>query len=141
MVAVDTPEMVVEEEQEELHPLVHTVLQLVDRVDKPTTLIREDLVETPLVVTSTYLAVVVKCLTVTTEKVVVDHHSGIKQDLHTITITTKKRLPMVSGDLVEVMVTIHKTVLHIITVTVVQAVLSFSTTPKDYEFRTNQQKQ
>ena len=133
------PEMVVEEEQEELHPLVHTAPQLVDRVDKPITLIREDLVETPLVVTSTYLAVVVKCLTVTTEKVVVDHHSGIKQDLHTITITTKKRLPMVSGDLVEVMVTIHKTVLHIITVTVVQAVLSFSTTPKDYEFRTNQQ--
>ena len=79
----------------------------------------------PLVVILTYLAVVVKCLTVTTEKVVVDHHSGIKQDLHTIIKTTKKRLLMVSGDLEAVMVTIHKTVLHMATPMVVQDALSF----------------
>ena len=112
---------VVEVELEELHPLVTTVLLVVDKVVKQITHIREVLVDQHLVVILMYLAVVVRCLTVTTEKVVVDHHSGTRQDLHTIMPTTKKRLLMVSGDLVEVMVTIHKTVMHTTTVTVVQA--------------------
>ena len=99
--------------------------------------IREDLVEMLLVVILIYLAVVVRCLTVLTEKVVEAVASGISLVLHTIMLTTKKRLLMVSGDLVEVMVTIHKTVLHTITQTVVQAVLSFTITHKDYEFRIN----
>jgi hypothetical protein len=94
---------------------------VVDKVVKPITHIREVLVDQHLVVILMYLAVVVRCLTVTTEKVVVDHHSGTRQDLHTIMPTTKKRLLMVSGDLVEDMVIILKTVMHTTTVTVVQA--------------------
>ena len=76
-------------------------------------------------------------LTVLTEKVVEAVASGISLVLHTIMLTTKKRFLTVSGDLVEDMVTIHKTVLHTTTVTVVQAVLSFTITLKDYEFRIN----
>ena len=121
MVVVDTLVTEVEEVQVVLHPSVHTVQQVVDKVVKPITHIREVLVDQHLVVISTYLAVVVRCLTVLTEKVVEAVASGISLVLHTIMLTTKKRLLMVSWDLVEVMVTIHKTVMHTTTVTVVQA--------------------
>jgi hypothetical protein len=82
--------------------------------------------------------VVAKCPTVITEKVAAVQVSGIRQVLHTITLTTKKRLLMVSGDLVEVMVTTPKTVMHTTTVMVVLAVLSSSITLKNYELRINQ---
>ena len=113
------------------------VLLVVDKVVKQTTHIREVLVDQQLVVTLTYLAVVVKCHTVQIEKVDQVQVSGINQVVHITMPITKKRLLTVSGDLVEVMVTIHKTVLHTITQTVVQAVLSFTITHKDYEFRIN----
>ena len=70
--------------------------------------------------------------TAPTEKVDQVHHSGIKQVHHTTTIITKKRLLMVSGDLVEVMVTIHRMVLHTIIVAAVQVALSYTIIPKFY---------
>ena len=116
---------VVEVELEELHPLVTTVLLVVDKVVKQTTHIREVLADQQLVVTLTYLAVVVKWHMEQTEKVVQDLVSGTNLVVHITMPITKKRLLMDNGDLEEVMVTIHKTVLHTITVMVVQAVLSF----------------
>ena len=65
-------------------------------------------------------AVVVKWHTVQTEKVDQVQVSGINQVVHITMPITKKRLLMVNGDLEEVMVTIHKTVLHTTTVMVVQ---------------------
>ena len=127
---------VVEVELDELHPLVTTVLLVVDKVVKQITHIREVLVDQHLVVTLTYLAVVVRCLTVQTEKVDQVQVSGINQVVHTTMPITKKRLLMVSGDLEEVMVTIHKTVLHMATAMAVQAVLS-STIIHNHESITN----
>ena len=92
---------------------------------KQITHIREVLVDQHLVVTLTYLAVVVKWHTEQTEKVVQDLVSGTNLVVHITMPITKKRLLMDNGDLEEVTVTIHKTVLHTITVMVVQAVLSF----------------
>ena len=112
---------VVEVELEELHPLVTTVLLVVDKVVKQITHIREVLADQHLEGILTYLVVEEKCHTVQTEKVDQVQVSGINQVVHITMPITKKRLLMVSGDLVEVMVIIHKTVMHTVTVTVVQA--------------------
>jgi hypothetical protein len=82
-------------------------------------------VETLLVATLIYLAVVVKWHTEQIEKVVQDLVSGTNLVVHITMPITKKRLLMVSGDLEAVMVTIHKTVLHMATPMVVQDALSF----------------
>ena len=119
---------VVEVELEELHPLVTTVLLVVDKVVKQITHIREVLADQHLEGILTYLVVEEKCHTVQTEKVDQVQVSGINQVVHITMPITKKRLLMDNGDLEEVTVTIHKTVLHTITVMVVQAVLSFITT-------------
>ena len=92
--------------------------------------IKEDLVEMLLVVILIYLAVVVRCLTVLTEKVVEAVASGISLVLHTIMLTTKKILLTVSGDLVEDMDIILRTVMHTTMVTVEQVVSSYSITLK-----------
>ena len=124
MVAVDTLVTEVEEVQVVLHPSVHTVQQVVDKVVKPITHIREVLADQHLEGILTYLVVEEKCHTVQTEKVDQVQVSGINQVVHITMPITKKRLLMVSGDLEEVMVTIHKTVLHMATAMAVQAVLS-----------------
>ena len=78
-----------------------------------------------LVVILTYLVVAVKWHMEQIEKVVQDLVSGTNLVVHTTMPITKKRLLMVSGDLEEVMVTIHKTVLHMATAMAVQDALSF----------------
>ena len=127
---------VVEVELEELHPLVTTVLLVVDKVVKQITHIREVLADQHLEGILTYLVVEEKCHTVQTEKVDQVQVSGINQVVHITMPITKKRLLMVSGDLEEVMVTIHKTVLHMATAMAVQAVLS-STIIHNHESITN----
>ena len=81
--------------------------------------------ETLLVVTSIYLVEVEKCHMVQIEKVDQVQVFGINQVVLITMQITKKRLLMVSGDLEEVMVTIHKTVLHMATAMAVQDALSF----------------
>ena len=114
--------MVVEEDQEELHPLVHTVLLLVVMEVILITHMKVDMVETPVVETLICQGAVVKCPTDLTEKVDLDVVSGIKQDQTTITVALTLRTPMDNGVLVEVMDIILKTVMHTTTVVVVQVV-------------------
>ena len=127
---------VVEVAQVVHHHLVHTALQLVEQVVNQIVHMKVDMVELPVVETSMYLVVEEKCHTVQTEKVDQVQVSGINQVVHITMPITKKRLLMVSGDLEEVMVTIHKTVLHMATAMAVQAVLS-STIIHNHESITN----
>ena len=60
-----------------------------------------------------------KCHTVLIEKVVVDLHSGIRQDLTIITLAMEQRAHMDNGVLVVLMDIIHKMDMHIIMATVV----------------------
>ena len=112
--------MVVEVLLVALHHLVHIALQMVDRVDKLITHIREVLVEMPVVETLIYQVVVEKWHMEQTEKVEQVHHSGINLVVHTIMPITKKRSLMVNGGLEEVMDIILKMITHIITHEVVR---------------------